>query len=180
MYHCENSGNSQHGENMKSIILGLLASLVLIGCSSDTQAQNVEAKLVVQKELASITLNDQFEKQHTMASDTKTVIFAFSKDMGHMCNDFFATKDASYLQNNKAIFIADVSSAPSLIRSMFILPGLKDFKHTVLVLDDKSIAAPFRASQDTEKTVVVSLEGNTIISIDSATTPNQLSALIER
>ena len=47
--------------------------------------------------------------------------------MGHLCNDFFVTQDASYLANNKSIFVADVSSAPSIIRSMFIMPGFKRF-----------------------------------------------------
>lgn len=165
---------------MKKIILSLLMSLVFIGCSSDDANGTVEAKLVINKSLSGLTLNDQFDKPHTLSNDTKTVIFAFSKDMGHLCNDFFVTQDASYLADNKAIFIADVSSAPSFIRSMFIMPGLKDFKHTVLVLDDKTMAAGFKSGLDVEKIVVISLDNGTITQINKAYSVNELKSAIEK
>ncbi|MDQ7068870.1 MAG: hypothetical protein Q9M40_13395 [Sulfurimonas sp.] len=41
---------------------------------------------------------------------------------------FSITKEANYLQKHHTQFIGDVSSAPSIIRKLFILPGLKDFK----------------------------------------------------
>lgn len=164
---------------MKKIILGILLTFMFLGCSADDATITVEPKLVVGKTLGTITLNDQFEKAHTISNDTKTVIFAFSKDMGHLCNDYFTTKEASYLADNKAVFIADLSSAPSLIRSMFIIPGLKDFKHTVLVLDDKSVAASFKAGLDTEKIVTITLSDGKIIDIKKAFSVNELKAIIE-
>jgi len=165
---------------MTKTLLALLMSLAFIGCSSGDSTTLAKPKLALNSSLSGLTLNDQFEKPHTLTNDTKTVIFAFSKDMGHLCNDFFVTQDAQYLQDNKAIFIADVSSAPSIIRSMFIIPGLKDFEHTVLVLDDSNKAAGFRSGVDTEKIIVVSLENGTIIKIDKAFSVNELKALIKK
>ena len=166
---------------MKNVFIGLLAALVFLGCSSkETDSQPVEPKLVVEKSVADLSLKDQHEKAHTISADTKTLIFAFSKDIGHTCNDFFATKADSYLSDNNAMFVADVSSAPSLIRSMFIMPGLKDFKHTVLVIDDKKIARAFKSGQDSEKIVVVSLENNIITAINTLTTVEELSSKIEQ
>lgn len=164
---------------MKKIVLGLIAALLFIGCSSDKAAeQNEEPKLVVGKSL-NLALNDQFEKAHTLNADTTKVIFAFSKDMAHTCNDYFDTKEASYLSDNNIQFVADVSSAPSLIRSMFIMPGLKDFKHTVMLLDDKSVAAPYKAGIDAEKIVVVYLDGTSISEIKTINTLNELKKAID-
>ena len=165
---------------MKKIVLGLLVSLLFIGCSSDnSEAKNVEPSLVVSKSLSSLSLNDQFEKVQTIQADTKKVIFAFSKDMAHICNDYFVTQTPTYLNDNNTQFVADVSSAPSLIRSMFILPGLKDFKHTVILLDNKDIAAPFKAGVDVEKIVVVYLDNKSITSIKTISTEAELKQVIE-
>lgn len=168
---------------MKKIILGLLVSLLVLGCSGNENQLNavpVEAKLVINKSLSNLTLNDQFGKAHTLSSDTKTVIFAFSKDMGHLCNDFFVTQDIKYLENNQAIFVADVSAAPSIIRSMFIMPGLKDFDHRVLVLDNEDTASSYKEGLDAEKIVVVNLDNNIITNITTANSINELRAIIEK
>lgn len=165
---------------MKNVILGLLVSLVFLGCNSkEVNPKDLEPKLVVNQSTEAFTLNDQHDAVHTISANTKTLVFAFSKDMGHTCNDFFATKSDTYLNDNKAMFVADVSGAPSVIRSMFIMPGLKDFKHTVLVIDDKSVATGFKAGMDTEKIVIVSLDNNIITKISTLTTTEELATAIE-
>ena len=163
---------------MTKIIVALLAAFIFIGCSAKTD-ENVAPKLVVGTTIADMKLNDQFDKPLTLKADTKKVIFAFSKDGAHVCNDYFKTQAASYLADNKSVFVADVSSAPSLIRSMFIMPGLKDFKHTVYLLDDENIAAPYRAQMDTEKIVIVSVENLKITNIKTITSEKELIAEIE-
>ena len=165
---------------MKKVIIGLMVAFLFIGCGSKgSEDKPVEPKLVVGKSLDALVLNDQFEKTHSIDADTKKVIFAFSKDVAHTCNDFFVTQEPTYLSDNKTAFIADVSAAPSLVRSMFILPGLKDFKHTVLILDDKKIAAPFRSGVDVEKIVIVYLDGKSITSIKTINSADELKNIIE-
>jgi len=164
---------------MKKLLTGFFIALLFLGCSSKGTEQNVEPKLVVNQSLESLTLNDQNGKPHTIDANTKTIIYAFSKDVGHTCNDFFATKSDSYLAENNAIFVADVSAAPSLIRSMFIMPGLKDFKHTVLVIDDKTIAAGYKSGQNINKILIVSLHNKVITNIKAVDTTDELSKMIE-
>jgi len=165
---------------MKNGLIGLLITLAFVGCSGkDNATQNIEPKLVLEKSTASLSFNDQHEKAHTISTDTKTLIFAFSKDIGHTCNDFFATKNDTYLNDHKAMFVADVSSAPSVIRSMFIMPGLKDFKHTVLVIEDENIANNYKAGLDVQKIIVVTLNNNIITSIDKVSTAEELASKIE-
>ena len=165
---------------MKNVILGFLISLVFLGCTSkEASDQPVDPKLVIEKNVADMKLNDQHDTPHTVPSETKTLIFAFSKEVGHTCNDFFATKDATYLNDNNAIFIADVSAAPSVIRSMFIMPGLKDFQHTVLVIDDETVSNEYKSGQESEKIVIVSLQDKTITAIESVNTTEELASKIE-
>lgn len=166
---------------MKKILLGLIASLVFIGCSSDKQVDpNVEPALVVGKSLADFKMNDQHEKSHTVNPDTKQVIFVFTDDMGHVANDYFATKEVSYLSDNKTQFVADISDAPSVIRSMFIMPGLKDYNHTTLLITDKQTAAAYRKNVDFEKIVVVSVEDMKISDIKTITTLEELIQIVEK
>ncbi len=160
---------------MKIIFTALLTAILFLGCNSkDSENENIEAKLVVGKSLA-LNLKDQNEKAHSLDDSTTKVIFAFSKDIGHTCNDFFVTKNPSFLSDNNTQFVADISGAPSLIRSMFIIPGLKDFKHTVLVLDDKDIAASYKAKVDSEKIIVVYVENKIIKSIKSLNSVAELT-----
>jgi hypothetical protein len=165
---------------MKKLVLAALSAFFFLGCSSNATSENVQPALVVTQSIENLKLNDQNEVPQTIPADTKKLVFAFSKDIGHTCNDFFATKEPSYLADNKVVFVADVSGAPSLIRSMFILPGLKDFKHTVLVMDDKSIAAVYKAGMDSEKIVVVSLDNKIITEIKTLATTAELEAEIAK
>ncbi len=114
-----------------------------------------------------------------MDADTKKIIFAFSKDIAHICNDYFVTQTPTYLSENNTQFVADVSAAPSLIRSMFILPGLKDFKHTVLLLDDKKVAAPYRSQMDVDKIVVAYIDNKAITKIVTISSEDELKKVIE-
>ena len=165
---------------MKKIITGLLVSLFIIGCSSDnTEPKNIEPSLVVGKTLSTLNLKDQFEKPQTISTQTTKLVFAFSKDAAHICNDFFVAQAPTYLNDNNTQFIADISSAPSLVRSMFILPSLKDFKYTVILLDDKDSAAPLKAAVDAERIIVVNLDNKKITKITTITSKGELKSLIE-
>ncbi|ADN08428.1 hypothetical protein [Sulfurimonas autotrophica] len=165
---------------MKNIIIAILAAFLLLGCSSKSdENKNVEPKLVAGKSLADLHLKDQFGKEHTLNADTYKVIFAFDKEPAHTCNDFFNTQKPTYLQEHHVQFVADVSAAPSIIRSLFILPGLKDFKHIVLLLDDKKTAAPYRKGIDTTKIVVVTVLNKKITDLKTISTKQELQKTVE-
>ncbi len=167
---------------MKNIILSLLVAFSFIGCSSksDEQTANVEAKLVVGKSLADLKLNDQNEKPETITPDTKIVFFSFAKPTGHACNEFLEKKPANFLQEHNAIYIADVSAAPSLIKKMFILPDLKDLKFPILLINNDKLSAEYSKGVDTEKIIVVTLDNGTIIKIDALADTKALEELFNQ
>jgi hypothetical protein len=162
------------GDKMKNVLLGLIIALFFLGCAKDDHVA-VEPKAVVGNSLESLNLNDQFGKPHSLTADTKKVIFAFSKDMGHMSNAYFEKQVPEYLNEHDAVFVADVSGAPSLIRSMFIMPGLKDFKHMVLVIEDKNVAASYRIDENSDKLMILDLDNYIIKNISYASTEDELA-----
>ncbi len=165
---------------MKHMILAVVAALFFLGCSDKSADDaNVEAQLIKGKSLEQLKLNDQFDKPHTLDAGTKKVIFAFTKDMGHLSNDFFATQKPDYLAKRNALFVADVSQAPSIIRSMFVLPGLKDFKHTVLVLIEDTDSANYRAETDFEKVLIADVDNFIITNIAYVSTAEELQQALQ-
>lgn len=168
---------------IRNVMVGLLVSAAFLGCESkeaEVNPHDLEPKIVLKQSTKGFVINDQHEVEHKVPADTKTLVFAFADEPGHMCNDFFATKGETYLEDNKAMFIADISGAPSIIRSMFIMPGLKDFKHTVLVINDKNVATGFRSGLPIEEIVIVKLDNNIITKISTVTTEEELAIAIEK
>ncbi len=166
-------------KKMKKIIFAALTALFLIGCGSDaTDTKNVEAKLAVGKNLAGTTLNNQNEKSVTIKPETKVVFFSFAKPTGHLCNEFLETKPAEYLAQHNALYVADVSAAPSLIKSMFILPDLKELPFEILLINDDTLSAEFSKGIDKESVVVVYLDNGVITKITNAASKEQLEKAI--
>jgi len=166
---------------MKKIVFALLSVLVFLGCSSKSASDvEIESKLVVNNSLEKLALSDQHAKPTPITKETQKIIFAFSKDVGHDCNDFLATKDANFLAEHNAMFVADVSAAPSMIRSMFIMPGLRDFEHTILVIDEEEISNKYKIADKAEKIVLVSLENFIITKIEYLDTVQEIEANLQQ
>jgi len=159
---------------MKNILLGLIVTLFLLGCEK-AKPLDVESNMVIGHSVESLKLNDQFEKPQIIRADTRRIIFAFSKDMGHLSNDYFATKDADFLSKNHTSFVVNVSAAPSLVRSLFIMPGLKDLKHSVSIIEDKNIAAEYSIEAHTEELMVVDVDNFIIKNIAYISTEADLA-----
>jgi len=56
---------------------------------------------------------------------------------------------------------------------------LKDFKHTVLLLDSKELAAPYRKNMDVEKVVIVYIINKRITKIRDIQTADELQKALE-
>jgi len=161
---------------MKNIILSLLLAITFIGCSSKSnENKNVEPKLVVGKSLADFKVNDQNGKPQTIAADTKIIFFSFSKPTGHACNDFLEKEPATYLQEHHAVYVADVSAAPSLIKKMFILPDLKKLKFPILLINDDTLSAEYSKGIDKDSIIVVTLDNKKITKIDKVKNTKELA-----
>ena len=163
---------------MKNIILAVVLVFTFIGCNSKSdENKNVEAKLVVGKSLSDLKLTDQNEKVQTLPANTRIVFFSFSKKVGHECNDFLEKKPANFLKENNAVYVADVSPAPSLIKKMFILPDLKELKFPILLINDDILSAQYSKGMDKESIVAVLLKDGKITDIKNLSDATALEKL---
>ena len=82
-------------------------------------------------------IKDQFEKAHTIAADTKTVIVAGDRDASEVIRDYLLEKGKGFLESNKAYYVADISGMPSLITKFFALPKMKEYPFSILLVDEE-------------------------------------------
>jgi len=166
---------------MKKIITTLVVALLFLGCSSKSQDNaNVEAKLKVGKSLAELKLNDQNEKPQTLPAETKIVFFSFSKPVGHECNKFLESKPANYLAKHNAVYVADVSPAPTLIKKMFILPDLKELKFPILLINDDKLSAEYTKDINKTSIIIVELENLKIKALKEAKDAKELETFLNK
>jgi len=163
---------------MKNIILAIILAFTFIGCNSKSdENKNVKAKLVVGKSLSNFKVSDQNEKPQTISANTKIVFFSFSKKVGHECNAFLEKKPTNFLKENNAVYVADVSPAPSLIKKLFILPDLKKLKFPILLINDDMLSAEYSKGMNKKSIIVVSLDNDKIVKIDNVKDAKALEAI---
>jgi hypothetical protein len=166
---------------MKKILTALVVALLFLGCNSKSQEnQNVEPKLAVGKSLESLSLKDQNEKPKRLKAETKIVFFSFAKPTGHACNAFLESKPADFLAQHKALYVADVSAAPGIIKNMFILPDLKELKFPILLINDDKLSAEYQKGMQTDSIVVVHLDNFKITKIENLKDEKELESLFSK
>ena len=105
---------------------------------------------------------DQFEKKLAITPQTKEIIISFSKKNGKAVKAFLQTHKG-YLEKKQAVYLADVSSVPSLAMSLFMKPALKKYNFSVGLIEDEEIAEILPNVEG--KTTVISLDKMHIKSI---------------
>ncbi|MCD6173727.1 MAG: hypothetical protein J7J96_08080 [Sulfurimonas sp.] len=51
--------------------------------------------------------------------------------MSGVVNGYLEHKNPNYLQENNSIFIADIHNVPSFLTSIFVLPTLREYEHSI-------------------------------------------------
>jgi len=171
---------------IKKIILGLLTliiiaggALFLINGKDNYDASKYEATATNGLNIGStiaFTLPDQFDKAHSLTADSKKVIFAFAKATGHTVKKFLKQQDKNYLEKRNALFVADISPMPTIIRNTFALPDLKKSAYSVLLIYDGKIAKQFKNDAEAEKIAVVTLNNGTVEAVKYISTADELKA----
>ncbi len=108
------------------------------------------------------SFSDQFEKKLTVTPQTKEIIISFSKKNGKAVKAFLESRKG-YLKQRDAIYLADVTSAPSIAMSLFMKPALKKYDFSVGLIEDDAMAE--RLPKMEGKTTVIRLDKMIITSI---------------
>ncbi|NPA58920.1 MAG: hypothetical protein GXO30_00425, partial [Epsilonproteobacteria bacterium] len=124
------------------------------------------------------TLPDQFDNSHSLKDDTKTLILSFAKATGHTIKAFLNAQPKDYLPSRDAMFVADISPMPTIIRNTFALPDLKKSAFSVLLIYDEDIAKQIKDEDKKDKIIIVKLQNKQIKSIDYIETEKELESAL--
>jgi hypothetical protein len=175
---------------IKKLILGLLA-LLIIGVGTlfiingedkyEADKYNLTATNGLEKgSKIDFTLPDQFNKPHSLKSDTQILILTFSKNSGHIVKNYLGKQEKDFLDKHKAMFIADISPMPVVIRNTFALPDLKKSPFAVLLIYDKELAKKVKPKESSDKIVVVYLKNKSITDIKYISNEDELKEIFKK
>ncbi len=99
---------------------------------------------------------DQHEKPQTIHPDTRTLILTFEKGTGAFVNEYISKQDKAYLSRHKIQYIADISGMPGFATTMFALPKMRKYQHTILLNYEDDF--PDKIPHQEEKVTVVQLD----------------------
>ena len=104
-----------------------------------------------------LTLPDQFDVSHSIGPEVKTLILAFSKGTGGTVRAFLDEKPGSFLSDNNAAFIADISPFPVVLRNTIALPMLRSSSYPVLLLYEDTMSEALKNTEQEDKITVATL-----------------------
>lgn len=128
--------------------------------------------LTVGSDIPTLTVKDQFEKDHTVDANVKTIIFSATKTEGTTIKEFLLTKDKDYLTTNNAVYVADITGMPSLITKFIAMPKMKDYPFSVLLIDEANKTL-FPVKEDMIS--LISLENGKVTDIKYVKTAEELA-----
>ena len=148
----------------------LLATFLALGLNA--------ASLNVDSTVNEIKIKDQFEKEHTIGANVKTILFASDKKTSDMLRDYLLpiSEKENVLEKNGAVYVADISGMPSLISKFIALPKMKKYPFSILLLDDTNKA---NFAKEDGKIIVYSLEAGKVVKIDKISTKEELANIIK-
>jgi predicted transcriptional regulator len=135
----------------------------------------IASSLTVGNTLPTLKIKDQFEKEHVVDANIKTIIFSATKSEGTTIKEFLLTKDKDYLTTNKAAYIADITGMPSIITSLIAMPKMKGYPFSVLLVDESNKNL-FPVKEDMIS--VISLDNGKITDIKYVKTAEELGKIL--
>ncbi|SHO81026.1 FAD/FMN-containing dehydrogenases [hydrothermal vent metagenome] len=115
------------------------------------------------------TLPDQFDKPHSLDSSIQKLVVVFTKENGHLVNEFISSKEKGFMKSKKAILIADISKMPVVIRNTFALPSLRKSSYPTALIYDANISSVFKNGDKADKIHLIQLENNRLKNITYTT-----------
>lgn len=124
------------------------------------------------------TLQDQFEKAHSLDDSTRVLLVARDMDGSKLVKAALAERPKGYLEARHALFLADISRMPALISRLFAVPAMRDYSYPVLLDRDAAIAS--RYASDEGKVLWVRLEQRRVLETRQLDSPVALRIALEQ
>ena len=157
------------------LFLSLLFTLPSVG---DSYIKKGYKMIEQNSTIEPFTLNDQFGKEHTLEKMPKLLICSFGKETGTLISNYFNAQDSDYLTKHDIKLMADVSSVPSLLRSTFIIPKMKNYNFEILLSTESQFSKLF--PREDEKLTVLKIENDRVQDIIFISNETELKDTIEK
>ncbi|MCG3670534.1 hypothetical protein L5F33_09675 [Aliarcobacter butzleri] len=129
--------------------------------------------LTVNSSVPELKIKDQFEKEHTLDSNIKTIIFSATKDENNTIKEFLNSKENDFLTTNHVVYVADITGMPSLITKFIALPKMKNYSFPILLIDEENKVL-FPVEKD--KITIITLDNSKITDVKYIKTAEDLAA----
>ncbi|OCL84799.1 hypothetical protein [Arcobacter porcinus] len=134
--------------------------------------------LTIDSNIDGIKIKDQFEKEHILDTNIKTVLFASDKGTSDIIKDYLLSisEKENILDRNSAVYVADISGMPSIISKFIALPKMKKYPFPILLLDDSNKS---NFTKEDGKIIVYSILDGKVSNIEKISTKEELANYIK-
>ncbi len=126
--------------------------------------------------VAVIEAKDQHEQPFKLGDDSSWLLVSFDMSTGKAANGFFEKKGAAFLNEHKAVYVANIHGMPGVGR-MFALPKMRKYPHRIILADEEHLLDPFPREED--KVTVIKLGPGRVIQSINFWNPRKAEAPID-
>ena len=126
-----------------------------------------------------LTLPDQFNAPQTIGPEVETLILSFTKGAGGTVRGYLDKQDTGYLTAHNAVFIADISPIPVVIRNSLALPKLRKSSYSTLLLYEEKMSKALKRGTQGDRISVAKLKENVVQSIAYIKTEAELASFFQ-
>jgi hypothetical protein len=102
----------------------------------------------IESQISTFSLKDQYGNQYEVDETTRLILF--NKDMkgGKIIKNGLKETYRNYLSNHNAVYVADISGMPGLIRKFVALPKMRKYPYSILLDMVASVTKDFPSQPD--------------------------------
>lgn len=157
----------------RSLVVTCLAAVALV---AGGLARADAAPLAEGETMPAIALADQHDVAGTVGPETRLLLF--TRDMGGsaVTKEVLAENGASLLGDAGAVYVADISGMPSVVTTLFALPGLRKRPYRMLLDRDGTVTKILPSEADA--VTVITLDHGVVRRIEYVTSAERLRVVL--
>lgn len=127
--------------------------------------------------LPALELEDQFGERRAVDDSVRLVLFSRDMDGGNAIREALAEDGAAFLEQHAAVYVADVSGMPALVRQLMAKPAMRRRGYPML-LDENGAATRALPAEPGQATLLF-LEAGRVKRIETVASAQALRAAVE-
>ncbi|HJQ84697.1 MAG TPA: FAD/FMN-containing dehydrogenase [Candidatus Binatia bacterium] len=125
-----------------------------------------------------LTLHDQHGAQRQLDDHTKLLVVTRDMDAGNLVKTALTDRPPTFLEEQSALYIADISRMPAVVTRLFALPSLRRRPYPILLDRDGKSTAEI-PTKDKHATIIT-LDNLKVVTVDHISTPDKLVEALVR